>query len=107
MKKYLFLAVILIFFATNLFSGVIATYSINNKTYHFTDKDLNSYLKDIPAQFRKFILRNKHKFVEDVLIQKFAAIEAKKLKLDKSPEFQKDMQIQVNRILYKYYMKKN
>ncbi len=104
MKKYLVAVIILI--ATNLFAGVIATYKINNKEYKFTDKDLNFYLKEIPAQFRQFILRNKKRFVEDLLIQKFAAIEAKKMKLDQNPEVKKQIQFQIERVLYKNYIKK-
>ncbi len=105
MRKSLISLIFFTFLTTNLFAGVIATYKVNGKKYNFTDNDLNFYLKDIPVQFRQFILRNKKRFAENIILQKVGAIEAKKEKLDKNPDVKRQIQIQIDRILYKAYLK--
>ena len=105
MKKISFVFILLIF-AANLFGGVLATYQINNKTYKFTDKDLNVYLQNIPPQFRSFIVKDKVKYAKNILFQKIAAVEAKKIGVDKDKEVQKEIKTQIERVLAKHYIEK-
>jgi peptidyl-prolyl cis-trans isomerase C len=73
---------------------------------NITESDFNEELQSIPETYRKMVLANKNKFLDDLVLQELLSQQAKKDGLDKDPEILKSLERVKTKLLAKKVIEK-